>query len=164
MATHFRISFFVFIRENDAICDRLTSEQSPLALLLLYLFVLPSQGLLTVAHDALQRNTERDVFWYYIRRRRHDGYFTNMNQVKQLLFSLLCYCSLTLILALNSSKESSNYAALVATRLKSVFSTRNLTIAQHAAKLSWLNIRKIINLFSLQAMAVRKTQANISYA
>ena len=55
-------------------------------------------------------------------------------------------------------KESGNYAVLVATRLKSLFSARNLTIAQHAAKLFWLNIIKIIIsfLFRLWQLDIHK--------
>lgn len=44
LATHFSIYiFFLFVQENSAIRDRLTIGQSPLALLLLYLFILLSE-------------------------------------------------------------------------------------------------------------------------
>lgn len=79
---------------------------------------------------------KRDVLWYYV-----GGHFTSTDQVKHLLFFSLCNCSLTLLVASNSMKESGNCAALLSARLKRVFSTRNLTIAQHAF------------LFSLWAMA-----------
>lgn len=61
-------------------------------------------------------------------------------------FSLLCNCSLTLVVASNSMKESGNYVVLVA-RLKSIFSTCNLIIGNKQQ--TWLNIRKLSYIFSL---------------
>lgn len=71
--------------------------------------------------------SERDFI-----RHGHSGCFMCTDQIKQLLlFS-------GLVVALNSMKESGNYATLVA----------RLTHCLPIAQLSWLNIRKIIICFS----------------